>query len=69
LDFVDQQPQQLLALGAVEIVDDVADLPDEVGDAAAEQVAAGERGPAPPPGGRRHLRNLPGTDHATQSAR
>jgi hypothetical protein len=35
-------------LGTVELVDHFADLPGEVGDAAAEQVPVGERGP---PGG------------------
>ncbi len=45
VDVFDQQPQQLLSLGAVELVDDFADLPGEVGDAAAEQVPSGERGP------------------------
>lgn len=44
-DVFDQQAQQLLTLGTVELVDDFADLPGEVGDAAAEQVPAGERGP------------------------
>jgi hypothetical protein len=33
-----------LSLGAVELVDDFADLPGEVGDAAAEQVPVGECG-------------------------
>ena len=45
MDVFDQQSQQLLSLGAVELIDDFADLGGEVGDAAAEQVAVGERGP------------------------
>ena len=44
VDVFDQQSQQLLPLGTVELVDDFADLPGEVGDAAAEQVPVGERG-------------------------
>ncbi len=45
VDVFDQQSQQLLFLGAVELVDHFADLPGEVGDAAAEQVPVRERGP------------------------
>ena len=41
---VDHQRQQLLPLRPVELVDNFADLPGEVGDPA-EQVPAGERGP------------------------
>jgi hypothetical protein len=44
VDVFDQQPQQLLLLGLVELVYHFADLPGEVGDAAAEQVPVGQRG-------------------------
>jgi hypothetical protein len=44
LDVLDEQPQQRLALGVVELVDDGADAVGEVPDAAAEPVAAGEVG-------------------------
>jgi len=44
VDVFDQQPQQVLPLGAVELVYHFADLPGEVGDAAPEQVPVGERG-------------------------
>jgi hypothetical protein len=40
----DEQAHQLLSLGAVELIDDAADLFGEVGDAPAEQVAACESG-------------------------
>ncbi|MPZ67835.1 MAG: hypothetical protein GEU83_20900 [Pseudonocardiaceae bacterium] len=41
---LDEQPHQLLALLAVELIDDAADLLGEVGDAPAEQVAVRECG-------------------------
>src|SRR6266487_3724465 len=44
VDVFDQQAQQLLSLWAVELVYYLADLLREVGDAAAEQVPAGECG-------------------------
>jgi hypothetical protein len=45
LDVFDEQLQQFLALGGVELVDDGADAGCEVLDAVAEPVAAGEVGP------------------------
>ena len=44
LDVLDEQPQQCLALGVVEVVEDRADAAGEVLDAVAESVAAGEVG-------------------------
>jgi len=44
VDVFDQQSQQVLSLGAVELVYHFADLPGEVGDAAPEQVPVCERG-------------------------
>jgi hypothetical protein len=35
VDVFDEQPQQLLLLGTVELVDHFADLPGEIGDPAA----------------------------------
>src|SRR4051794_20983601 len=42
-DLLDEQPEQLLFLYVVELVDDLADLGGEVGDSAPELVPAGQR--------------------------
>jgi hypothetical protein len=44
LDVFDEQPEQFLALGGVEVVDDGADVGGEAFDALAQPVAAGEIG-------------------------
>jgi hypothetical protein len=44
VDVFDQQTQQVLFLRLVELVYHLADLPGEVGDAAAEQVPVGQGG-------------------------